>query len=400
MDSSWVFASGLVFGCSLTAVVATALGRGRASPYAKCATLPSSTAGACGPSEPLTLSVSSRTIDSLGNLKDGNLSTEINTKIKRRKPAYDISRFWYSIYGMDTHPGYLRARFAEPRNHVKDLAWLENQLEDKLESVKQAKHAVAIREKLLATYEPKMTLPEPDRIFPPTLLEAARHKLHIPKALEEIETGVYTFQLFTPEFCELLLDQVEHFGNWKRQVTEEGRPGSEDLNARLCTVDHMGVVGEKLLDTLRDVIIDPLSKTLFPEVDDPNSRSHFRFGFILGYSDKPGDNLISRKALDAHTDDAEVTLTVCLGREYQGGEVSLRYLRDDPDEGKEQTRFKMKTGEASLFLGQQLHQVSEVTGGERYIFVVWFRRHEYRAAHCPCCRMFRRSRCVFGAEFN
>jgi len=350
--------------------------------------------------EPLSTRKATESQDTLQTLKDGQLGQNINRKGKTGEPAYDLSRLYYGLYGIENYPGYLQTRFAQHNKHVNDLDWLEKELEAKLASVKKSKKVVVEREQLLTTYVPKMTLPEKERIFSPELLNAARNSEDIPKVLKEVEDRVYTFPIFTPEFCEQLLDQVQHFADWKKEASTAGRPGTEDLSGRMCIVDQMGEVGEKLLDYLRDEIVDPLSKTLYPEVDDPNSKSSYRYGFILGYSNKPGEEHVSRKALEAHTDDSEVTLTVCLGRDYEGGEVTLKHLRSHPNEGETQSSIKMKTGEATLVLGQQMHEVQEITNGERYIFVIWFRREKYRAAHCPCCRMFRRSRCVMGPEMN
>jgi hypothetical protein len=355
-----------------------------------------------GPSTPVPEPVIDMSKDTLQQtLKDGKLGGKINVKTKTGDPAYDMSKLFYGLYGMENFPGYLTARFARDKhNHVNDLEFMEKQLEEKLAMVKKSKKVVVEREQLLKTYVPKMTLPEPEQIFSKELLRATENNAYIPSALTEVVPRVYTFDLFTPEFCEQLLDQVKHFGEWKKEATTAALPVTEDLSQQMTVVDQMGDMGEKLLDTLRDVIVDPLAKTLYPEVDDPNSKSSYRYGFILGYSNKPGQEQISRKKLDAHTDDSEVTLTVCLGRDYKGGEVVLRHLRSDPKEGEVQDKIKMKTGEATLFLGQQMHEVQDITEGERYIFVLWFRREKYRAATCPCCRMFRRERCVFGSEFN
>lgn len=99
-----------------------------------------------------------------------------------------------------------------------------------------------------------------------------------------------------------------------------------------------------------------------------------------------------------HTDDSEVSLTIRLGKgEYEGGEVVLRHLRDSADAGKVQTVIKQTDGEATLFYGQQYHEVLPVVAGERHMLVVWFRAGGFRVKVCPCCRMNRRrADCVLG----
>lgn len=252
-----------------------------------------------GPSTPVPEPVIDMSKDTLQQtLKDGKLVGKINVKTKTGEPAYDMSKLFYGLYGMENFPGYLTARFArDKQNHVSDIEWMEKELEAKLAMVKKSKQVVVEREQLLKTYVPKMTLPEPEQMFSKELLRATENNAYIPSVLNEVVPRVYTFDLFTPEFCEQLLDQVKHFGEWKKEATTAGLPGTEDLSQQMTVVDQMGDVGEKLLDTLRDVIVDPLAKTLYPEVDDPNSKSSYRYGFILGYSNKAGQEQISRKSL-------------------------------------------------------------------------------------------------------
>lgn len=395
----WLFASGMAVGCSFTALIASKLSHQRASPFVR-------TSGTIAAAEPATAEKSAKDRSrERAPVKKDNLSafgsgSTINTKKKNGEAPYDLSRFYYSIYGMHSYPGYLMNRFSERKNHGTNLQWLEEELEGKLREVRGARDAENTREMLLQTYQPKMILPAPREFLPSALLHAAQNESAISETLHEVVDKVYLFQLFTPEFCAQLLDQVEHFSQWKKGVTIQGQAGAEDLNDRLCVVDHMGDVGRQLLDVLRDEVVDPLSKHLFPNECTSDASSHYRYGFVLGYAKDALEGNISRKALDPHTDDSEVTLTVCLGQEYEGGEVTLKHIRSDPKEGELQQSIKMKTGQASLFLGQQLHQVEEITSGRRYIFVVWFRRQKYRAQNCPCCRMYRRDRCVYGPEMN
>eukprot|EP00397_Hematodinium_sp_SG-2012_P018731 GEMP01019200.1.p1 GENE.GEMP01019200.1~~GEMP01019200.1.p1 ORF type:complete len:387 (+),score=62.71 GEMP01019200.1:142-1302(+) len=381
----WTAASMLVCVIAAVLVAITVVGRSRkvrASPY---------TISAAG----------ARNKDTLDTVKDGKLTSGFNAKTKTGEPAYDLSRLWYSLYGMEMYPGYLLARYAEHNTHVEDLGWLVDTLKDKLSWAEESMRDVFARRELLKTYVPLLQLPPPESFMNKNVLDAARGEVQLPSALDEVVDHVYRFSLFTPEFCEQLIAQVEHFLSWQTKQVEQGVPGSKDLSTRLCVVEQMGPVGEQLLDLLKNTIMDPLSRKLFPDVLNPDGDTSFRYGFIIGYSDslKEGGN-ISRKALDTHTDDSEVTMTICLGREYTGGNVILRHLREDPNEGEEQTRIKMETGQATLFYGQQLHQVEDITSGERHIFVIWARSNKYRAANCPCCRMYRRNRCVCGPEMN
>ncbi|CAD7945340.1 unnamed protein product [Amoebophrya sp. A25] len=227
-------------------------------------------------------------------------------------------------------------------------------------------------------------------------------------------------------------------------------PGAELLNTKLCVIDHINVIGPHVLDLLKKHVADPLLTILYPQVaqnttyhgdllhynparsdrvdgvnyassgmaaddddlygtppsspceagnslrNDDLAPTDYRYGFSIGYAnanrDKAnGSRNISRVGLDCHTDDSEVSLTIRLGREYEGGEVGLRWKIGDKFEGEEQCLIKQKNGEGTLFYGQQFHEVHPVTSGERQMLVVWFRGEKtFRANTCPCCRMHRR----------
>ena len=127
---------------------------------------------------------------------------------------------------------------------------------------------------------------------------------------------------------------------------------------------------------------------------------------MLGYASKGAissadtASLLSRTALVPHTDDSEVTLNVCLGREFQGGVLRLKGLRSGAGEGQVQADIVPSAGRAVLHLGQHLHEVTAVTAGERFALIMWMRSHAFRAATCPCCMTFRRQRCICAPSWN
>jgi hypothetical protein len=121
--------------------------------------------------------------------------------------------------------------------------------------------------------------------------------------------------------------------------------------------------------------------------------------------------LLTRKGLMPHTDDSEVTLNVCLGTHFKGGQLVLRGLRNSAGEGSAEVVIDVKPGRAVLHLGQHLHEVTPVTAGERYALILWARDSGYRARTCPCCLINRRNvgagrggggddTCICDAAFN
>ena len=74
-----------------------------------------------------------------------------------------------------------------------------------------------------------------------------------------------------------------------------------------------------------------------------------------------------------------------------GGEVALHGLRG---ESKELTLVQPKVGRAMLHCGQHIHEVRNVSTGERHMLVIWFRSSSYRTNTCPCCVINRRNSCI------
>ena len=95
-----------------------------------------------------------------------------------------------------------------------------------------------------------------------------------------------------------------------------------------------------------------------------------------------------------------MTLNVSLGREFQGGVLRLKGLRSAAGEGQLQADIVPSAGRAVLHLGQHLHEVTDVTAGERFSLSMWMRSRAFRAATCPCCMTFRRQRCICAPSWN
>ena len=73
--------------------------------------------------------------------------------------------------------------------------------------------------------------------------------------------------------------------------------------------------GETFFNPLRSTYLNPLAKLLFPEWCGASLDS--QRPFIVRY------RLGEDRELGWHYDDAEVTLNVCLGREFEGGKLDM-----------------------------------------------------------------------------
>jgi hypothetical protein len=90
--------------------------------------------------------------------------------------------------------------------------------------------------------------------------------------------GIFTFEMFKPQFCEMLLAEVEHMEKWVYD--------SRSTIMRPNTMNNFGVVlddfgFDSMLQKLVDDFISPIAQVLFPEVCGTSLDSHH--GYIVEY---------------------------------------------------------------------------------------------------------------------
>ena len=146
-----------------------------------------------------------------------------------------------------------------------------------------------------------------------------------------------------------------------------------------------------------------MSSHLFKTTEMGEGDLDFRHGYIAAYSAKPTDTK-PRQRLVPHTDDSEVTLNLCIGEQFEGGELQFWGLRGTADEGTLVGNFRPQIGRALLHAGRNLHEVQTVTEGNRFALIIWSRWSGIRAKSCPCCWLNRRKdakkACVCGPRWN
>ena len=155
-------------------------------------------------------------------------------------------------------------------------------------------------------------------------------------------------------------------------------------------------------DLLFHLVIRPVSRHLFRETELEGGDLDYRHGYVVGYAANPNTSS-PRERLIAHTDDSEVTLNVCIGEDFEGGALNFRGLRGVDNSGQVIGDFEPRLGTALLHAGRHFHEVTQVTAGNRYAYIVWARSwSSTRAKVCPCCWLNRRqdNSCVCGARWN
>ncbi|KAG8639151.1 hypothetical protein MANES_14G108800v8 [Manihot esculenta] len=204
--------------------------------------------------------------------------------------------------------------------------------------------------------------------FVPSFLKAINENTEesFRSILVEPTPGVYVFEMLQPSFCEMLMSEVENFERWVHETKFRiMRPNT--MNKYGAVLDDFGL--ETVLDKWMDEYIRPMSK-----------------GF--------------------HVDDSEVTLNVCLGKQFYGGELFFRGVRCDKHvnsetQPEEILDYVHVPGRAVLHRGRHRHGARATTSGHRCNLILWCRSSVFRelkkyqkdfSSWCGECRRERRER--------
>jgi len=356
------------------------------------------------------------------------------------------AHFLHAMEGLDRYPNYISRWTSE------DVEELENALLNRLERVRQQRQTTELqRERILAIvtslcekeHEWKAMLQPPtswDELRQLKILDERTHNAifrskffqssgnnHTIPSIQEVLDGhsrvgldvpylldlideemmdVYSFPLLTDSFC----DRIQAF---MTRVTKEVEQVTKDIDddilagslQRTRNLDNIGL--SWLNDLLFQLIVRPISRQLYQEAEmgGTNGDLDWRHGYITAYSADP-DIEKPRQRLVPHTDDSEVTLNVCIGGNFEGGQLVFRGLRGTVRPGEVVGGYTPERGRALLHAGRQFHEVTEVTSGDRFALIMWTRSWGgIRSKTCPCCWMNRRqedrvSSCICGDRWN
>jgi len=164
--------------------------------------------------------------------------------------------------------------------------------------------------------------------------------------------------MLTPQMCRKFVDETE---NYEKSGLPIDRPNS--MNNYGVVLDSIGFRG--LMQELMEKYITPFSRFLFAAWNGDKLSSHH--AFVVRY--KLGEDL----ELSTHVDDSDVTLNVCLGKEFTGGSLFFHGIKGTPSEGIENFEYVHTPGKAILHVGKHIHGAYKLTTGERINLIVWCR---------------------------
>ena len=131
-----------------------------------------------------------------------------------------------------------------------------------------------------------------------------------------------------------------------------------------------------VITQIREQFISKLSKFLYPRYGGDTLDSHH--AFIVSY--KQGEDT----ELDFHYDSSEVTINVCLGRIFTGGQVYFKGLLDQPLTYSENYVYDHVPGLALIHAGKHGHGAMKILSGKRHNLIVWFSSSQYTTAQQNC----------------
>jgi hypothetical protein len=241
--------------------------------------------------------------------------------------------------------------------------------------MKYQEYCALIQERYSPLYPHLFRLRE--EMFVPSLVRAVRAGR--PEALRglctEVNPGIFVFGMLAPRFCGELLEELAHFEQWcGDNELPMIRPNT--MNNYGAVLDTFGF--QAMLQELMHQYVSPLARLFYRDVGGDSLDSHH--GFVVEY--KPGKDV----SLDFHVDASDVTLNVCLGKEFTGGELYFRGVRCgicQQSEWRPEEEFQLThvPGQAILHRGRHRHGAHPITGGERFNLILWCNSSRYDRRH-------------------
>jgi len=145
------------------------------------------------------------------------------------------------------------------------------------------------------------------------------------------------------------------------------------MNRYGAILDDLGF--HSLMSHIVRYVVEPLSKRVFPAVAGCGLDGHH--AFVVDYSPSTDDRL------NWHMDDAEVTLNLCLGTDFEGGDLVFRgrrcsWHRDSPWTDAEVFQYAHEPGVVLIHAGTHRHEALPVTSGFRRNLIIWCHSGCYR----------------------
>lgn len=168
-----------------------------------------------------------------------------------------------------------------------------------------------------------------------------------PKDLAQPYPGVFTFNLFSLPECDAILDRVKPL--------RHKAPPPNSMNKYGVTL--FGAWARGMGKYLVHKYVQPISREFYPDI---NPLKRHSYQFVVDYA------LDTQRSLAAHHDSAHVTLNVCLGHDWTGGDLVFY-----DEAGKPACTIEHSIGQAVVHRASHVHRAKPLTSGTRSNLILW-----------------------------
>eukprot|EP00455_Lapot_gusevi_P027917 TRINITY_DN2967_c0_g1_i10.p1 TRINITY_DN2967_c0_g1~~TRINITY_DN2967_c0_g1_i10.p1 ORF type:complete len:331 (-),score=39.11 TRINITY_DN2967_c0_g1_i10:166-1083(-) len=189
-------------------------------------------------------------------------------------------------------------------------------------------------------------------------------------------SALFKFPMFTLEFCAHILEELDHFSSYAiAQRLPLSRPN---------TMNRYGLILDDLpnmFDVMQELAtryVQPLSFAV------PHLAQFCGQGFDHHHAFTVEYGMQKDKKLDFHVDNSQITLNVCLGKDFTDGALHFRGVRCDAHINTQNTPAEFESfdhipGTALIHPGRARHLATKITSGERVNLILWAQSSSFLA---------------------
>lgn len=199
-----------------------------------------------------------------------------------------------------------------------------------------------------------------------------------PSPLRALPDQTFTVSVLTTQWCERINKELHRYDQWLLSMNEGQRPPNSMHDYGVILVD---IGFEKVLWELTDKVMFPLISKLYPEINSHQISEYHAFSVQYGVH---GD-----RELGFHVDASEVTVNICLGETWKGGDLYFQgrrcaLHRQEGHRPDEHWEYRHTVGEMIVHAGKHRHGVHRLESGFRRNIIIWYSTGAYEEdIECP-----------------
>ena len=189
---------------------------------------------------------------------------------------------------------------------------------------------------------------------------------------------IYSSPIFTDEWCKRLNKELHHYDQWLLSTHQRQEPPNS-MHEYGVNLSELGF--DTTIMEFSKKVIFPLVASLYPEVHSDRLSDFHAFSVQYGAH---GDN-----DLGFHVDASEVTVNICIGESWHGGDLYFQgrrceIHRQEPHRLEEHFEYRHSVGEMIIHAGKHRHGVHSIESGFRRNLILWYSAKSYTEEdNCP-----------------